>query len=259
MAAYALKGTVAKMTETKKRVPQSNPAEAIKVSTSVFTFTPTGKIATQEISGNYTNWMYADCYALQYEYDEHKRLKKAVTHHTKRYFEAAQAEKQPPKTLLTVWYDYDASGTLIAQRAFGPEGKPYSEEKYSYDANGNQILAESYLYYPAKDATTVPVPVLFSIGRYTYDNKGLITTYSYYLNDPEDNTVENLVSKTAYRYDKKGSTISETELGAYLNDGVTPPETKYEYTYDKQGNWTLKTTLSGKQKIEITERKIEYK
>ena len=258
MAAYALKGTVTKMTETKKRVPQANPSEAIKVSTSVFTFTPTGKIATQEISGNYTNWMYADCYALEYEYDEHKRLKKAVTLHTKRYFEAAQAEKQQPQTLLTVWYDYDAAGTLIAQRAFGPESKPYSQEKYGYDANGNQILAESYLYYPAKDATTVPIPVLFSIGRYTYDNKGLMSTYSYYLNDPEDNTVENLVSKTAYRYDKKGSTISETELGAYLNDGVTPPETKYEYTYDKQGNWTLKTTLSRKQKIEITERKIEY-
>ena len=65
-------------------------------------------------------------------------------------------------------------------------------------------------------------------------------------------------SKSIYRYNEKGF-ISNEEIFLYSGTHVDTLIINYEYIYDKQGNWIVRTELLREMVWEIKNRVIEYK
>jgi YD repeat-containing protein len=191
-------------------------------------------------------------------------------------------------------YIYDAQNQRLREMSQDQDGPPYVSRRYAYDAGGRQRAEAAYhmcgtfsslhvFSYEGDGRLLEQLTYQFrSLGKrvYEYDSQGHLTTLRLYKNGV-------LQSTTHYRYDDKGRLTDQTEVNP---DGTAGNNTAYEYDengrlkseqftnlvhpsldavatyeYDREGNWTTKTTRrkgssqdSGKEQVEVTERMIEY-
>jgi len=160
------------------------------------------------------------------------------------------------------FFSYDASGKLIKEKYFEPEGNFWSYTSYIYDSK-NRLIAEI-----------------------EYDTKDKIRSKTSYAHFPEKRVVEitgqvvdegslNVGVKTLVSYNDKGQFIKRTELNSKVNDSVSFEydgkgnfvkevhccnynySYDYSYKFDKQGNWiereqtyTQVNKITGEQETE---------
>ncbi len=115
------------------------------------------------------------------------------------------------------------------------------EEEYIYNSKSNIVEVK---YFNSKNFAT-------ATREYNYKKNKLATRIFY-------ETVNNkkiASSITKFKYDKKGSIISIIEKG-----GIVPylRTEKYEYSYDRNGNWTRKIKFIDDKCVEIKTRQITY-
>lgn len=158
---------------------------------------------------------------------------------------------------------YDKSGNVVEEQGFDLDGVMISKATWKYDKERNPI--EEVVYDADEIETRRSV--------YEYDSKGNRTSVS--------NTYYGVTLKTEYKYNEDGLVVSEQSYNA---EGVA--DKKIEYSYDKQGyavseryfsadgtlqktlsfkneydtknNLISKTEISGKKKVVILRREIDY-
>lgn len=135
-------------------------------------------------------------------------------------------------------FRYDDAGNLGVKETTNSKGEPEYLEKFTYDKSGNLLSRSAYEKGGA--VTTEDV--------YEYDAKNNRTAWSVYQN-------KNLIMKTKYRYNDKGEL---TDLISSDNNNKIFDNSSYTYEYDKNGNWTKKTTTKGGKPVYTEEREITY-
>ena len=118
-------------------------------------------------------------------------------------------------------------------------GRALTFVKIKFNEHGNKTVA---IFYNADGE-------LDRKSKYQYDEYGNKTEYSYY----SDGKIS---YKTQYYYDEYGS---EIEKISYNADGIRVGKIKkYNYEYDKLGNWIVLTEYSVDKLTLFVEREIEY-
>ncbi len=153
-------------------------------------------------------------------------------------------------------YSYDPTLSQVEESRSQPDGTFFSKTTYTYDTNGN--LEEENRFPPHSKNHFKWV--------YKYDSSGHKLEESHYLirsGIRPDRTEKSLNSKRVFEYDRKGRITKETHY-----DGTGNPLSikKFEYTFDKNGNWISQTALESRETpgkgpfgpTEITHRKITY-
>jgi len=125
----------------------------------------------------------------------------------------------------TVTYSYDPTGQLIAADY---SDESIADESYTYDASGNRVTANGYVYTTGEDNR------LLSDGTYWYDY------------DPEGNRVARYIDVnvngildsgdtdvTEYVWDARNRLV---RVADYPVDGA-PPEQVVDYVYDLENRW----------------------
>jgi YD repeat-containing protein len=140
------------------------------------------------------------------------------------------------KLLGKYTYAYDAQGNVIEWESLKlDESKPVygnSLTRYRYDADGNRVENSTY----QREGSGLK-RYDFSIGYYKqiylYDSKGRQVATNYYSLD------EKLYRTSIDLFDNKDNVIESAE---YNPDGTIHSRTRYDYEFDKHGNWTKQLT-----------------
>ena len=136
---------------------------------------------------------------------------------------------------------YDAQGRLISQTSYNPDGSVSARIRISFAADGKPLERIRH----DGDLMTYRV-------RYAYDAKGKLTevetTGSYVETDA--NLEGHITGKVVYIYKGKDQ---PKEMLIHNTDGSL--RERVVFSYDSRGNWTKKTTLTGKE----MPRQIEYR
>ena len=136
---------------------------------------------------------------------------------------------------------YDNQGRLISQTSYNPDGSVSARIRVSLAADGKPLERIRH------DGELMTYRV-----RYTYDAKGKLTevetTGSYVETDP--NSEGHITGKVIYVYKGKEQ---PKEMLIHNTDGSL--RERVLFSYDSRGNWTKKTTLTGKE----LPRQIEYR
>ena len=136
---------------------------------------------------------------------------------------------------------YDDQGRLISQTIYNPDGSVAARIRVSFSPDGKPLERIRH------DADLVTYRV-----RYAYDKKGRLveveTTGSYVETDA--NSEGHITGKVVYIYKGKDQL---KEMLIHNTDGSL--RERVVFSYDSRGNWTSKTTLTGKE----APRQIEYR
>lgn len=136
---------------------------------------------------------------------------------------------------------YDDQGRLISQTIYNPDGSVSARMRVSFSPDGKPLERIRH------DGDLVTYRV-----RYTYDTKGRLveveTTGSYVESD--SNSEEHVTGTVVYVYKGKDQ---PKEMLIHNQDGTL--RERVVFSYDSRGNWTKKTTMSGKG----APRQIEYR
>ena len=139
---------------------------------------------------------------------------------------------------------YDDQARLISQTVYNPDGSVSTRIRISFAADGKPLERIRH----DGDLMTYRV-------RYTYDKKGRLveveTTGSYVETDA--NAEGHVTGKVVYSYKGKDQ---PQEMLIHNQDGSL--RERVVFSYDSRGNWTKKTTLSGKEARQIEYRTITY-
>ncbi|MFQ5587277.1 MAG: hypothetical protein ACE5F7_00420 [Nitrospiria bacterium] len=153
-------------------------------------------------------------------------------------------------------YSHDATFSHIEENRVQPDGTFFSKTTYDYDTAGN--LEEENRYPPHAQNHFKWI--------YRYDNAGRRIEESHYLvrsGIQPGRTGKSLNSKRVFTYDREGRLSQETR---YNGAGEIVSVKKYQYTFDKAGNWISQTALESLKSpgelplvpTEVTHRKITY-
>ncbi len=171
------------------------------------------------------------------------------------------------------WTDssfYDAHGNKIRCISYNADSSVHYITSLQFDKKGREI--ENTISYPAK--TEIEVSITTEINY--DDSKGLIESKSYktgdtahlqgreieFLNDvgiPIEsrfyNRQGNFAEKSVVTYDGYGNQVSQ-----YVTDslGSIMRKQKWEYEYDKTGNWIKRIFYHSDKPLSITVRKLKY-
>jgi hypothetical protein len=192
-------------------------------------------VLTIEQRGEYVFSTTVEIYDLNGRLTERLSSNANIEHHSQRLVRLGG------KTV----YIYDASGKLIKEKDFTPEGQYIGYEVYIYDAQNR--LIETQLYNSEGKET----------GKRTYtyfpEKREVVATWNFYYNGRRDlPPMKNLLS-----YNEKGQWMKRTEFESngnakdfitfeYDKDGNFIKETNcckynflhgYTYKFDKHGNW----------------------
>ena len=169
-----------------------------------------------------------DTYSCSYTYNEVGRTEAMVSDSVYVYHDGERFEDH-----TTVTYEYDIWGNLVREISEST-GDVYSETSYTYDDNGNILVAETLNNYGS------------SATYYTYDENGRQIKVAYADNDEVMNVDEyfrdadgNIIKQVSTYGDEVSSWAEFT-----LVDGLVTQETwgygedsyTYFYTYDDNGN-----------------------
>jgi len=161
---------------------------------------------------------------------------------------------------------YDDRGNPLESKEFKDDGSLSERISYRYDAKGNLIetnkfnaagiLSVQSIYRYKEDGAFLEMDFINRSGRLnriaanTFNNKGLSIEYTAF------NADSTISMKTSCKYDRWGN---ETELEIYHQGGGLKEKIKYEYKYDKNGNWIKKTVFGHDSKVYmIYKREIKY-
>lgn len=139
-------------------------------------------------------------------------------------------------------YEYSDSGKLAEENQYYSEdGGLFSKEKFKYDEKSNLIEIDSY------------------------DGKGDLTMKNLFKYNEKKQIVEELREdsgmkmKFVYKYNVKNN-VSEEDY--FLEMKILSKESnknrKFDYSYDKNGNWVNKVIYENGQLKFLVEREIEY-
>ena len=140
----------------------------------------------------------------------------------------------------TAIFKYNTEGIFESYQEFDWEKKIRVDITYKLDEKGEITESTDNLYPNPFGKTT----------RYTYDEKGNMTSQDN-SNEFDDDTGR----KKTWTYDAMGNI---TEINVQSSMGTNHGSTKYEYEYDKQGNWIKKTQYSDDELGQIIMRDIVY-
>lgn len=113
------------------------------------------------------------------------------------------------------------------------------EETYTYNKDKQKVKCR-HIDYDSFAQTTI----------YNYDEQGNC------ISEKTNNAKPHVVINTSRKFDKKGN---EIELISYESDGSVHAHIKHEYkSYDKQGNWLIRSTHWKDLGTTIVERDISY-
>ncbi len=188
-------------------------------------------------------------------------------------------------------YLYNSDDKIVGEKLMNPQGKLISDTEYEYDANQNEIerrfLNEKakiqeriLLRYDGKKNVIEELHIDSVLRQYwklknKYNRKRLKieilylslndslikkSTYTYLSNQQVDeakiyNGKNELISNTAYKYDKQLNTISK--LIYYATDNKTEKHL-FEYEYDKHKNWISRKEYINGEIDDIIIRKLGY-
>ncbi len=136
-------------------------------------------------------------------------------------------------------FKYDSRGNEIEKNEYDSDGSLSSKFTYKYDSKGNEIEKNTY----NSDGK------LIRKYTYKYGSKGNKIECNIYTSDGS------LIGEETYKYDSKGN---EIECKGYDLYQKYTYKNKYEYEYDKHGNWTKQIFYADDKPAEIVERKYEY-
>ena len=212
------------------------------------------QVETFDIAGNLLrNIVYSS--DLSVLYDEKRSFQKGRVVETLR--------KHSPFTYLSdrVLYKYDQAGDLVEENGFDLTGKLVSHHVYEYDNHGRKTQWTSRSYFANEDKRV-------HRWTYTYDGLGRVRDEKAYidggngfiptdelggphrkLNMYADSTRSNhtvnfnargvFVGSRVSRYDRKGNELEDI---GFDEKGELKEKTRYEYVFDRLGNWTVKRT-----------------
>lgn len=252
--------------------------------------------------GNLSRLIYPDKSEVSYTYDNLGRLsfvsdgddkEKRSTIYS--YDEAGHIKAKIYENGERTNYTYDAAGYLVQIDRYKGDGKLFSYEKYTYDANGNKTRIASFVSEEGVDPASKekkeetiktysydPLNRLVAAReggdtvRYTYDSLGNmvseegkegVTRYRY-------NNLNQLISKEGregkieYEYDERGNRIKEegtfgTREYAYnyadkLIEGENEEGEKSEYEYNGLGKKVKTKTRTKEGGRETREYVVDY-
>jgi len=190
-----------------------------------------------------------------YHYDSNGNMKEEISYNRDRSLRSKKVYKYNEKgemieeihsdeesVYVKFFLKYDDSGNLIELTAYSidePFGDlPNIREMSKYDRDGNRIELKAYNREEVSFRNT-----------YNYDYKGNMIEFTQY----EDDGYVNVKKK--YNYDHNGNMIEEN---SYVGDNLSHM-IKYNYEYDKEGNWTSKSkSVNEGAPSQLIEREIEY-
>lgn len=145
----------------------------------------------------------------------------------------------------------DASYQHLVVHTYNDQNK-VKEEIY-IDSVRNRTWKQIYQYNDRSQVKEIilksPDDSLIKTTRYTYlTNNKVDKAYHY-------NAKMELESVTDYAYDKMENII---EILEHSHDNATHQDKTYQYSYDKQGNWTFLSESVNHQPGNVITRKIEY-
>ena len=190
---------------------------------------------------------------LHYSYNENAKLKN-------------EKSVNPKGRLITeIKHEYDSRQNEIEKKFYDENSKIQGGIRYIYDNNNNvveelqydsvynQNLKQKKTYNPeGLNVETVYLTMHDSLLRRVTNvflpNKQVGETCTYY-------SLNELVSKTTYEYDKKLNVIRKL---IYSPQDKTTEKHTFEYTYDKYKNWTSRNEYINGEPVDMITRKIEY-
>jgi hypothetical protein len=187
-------------------------------------------------------------------------------------------------------FDYDDKGNETQEIGYGPDGKVKWKEILSYDVNNNltevidykqdDSFAAKYRYgydkqgYMAEeDEYHIENSPEHKRTTTRYDSKGhaleinkfnenrrlisqiKLDNMGLHLADIRYNEDGSLQSVVARKYDEWAN---ETLGDRFFTKDSVRQKYRYDYEYDKTGNWIKNTTFKNDKPLQATERKIEY-
>jgi hypothetical protein len=174
-------------------------------------------------------------FIMTYTYNRNGRLTQSI--HEMEYSDGTQTKKskavyKPSK--------YDSKGNILKTIVKTDNKKDDYYILNKYDDAGNRTENE---IFDMKDV---------SRGRtlYTYNSKGDMLT---------EKNINNTIGEeeTIFTYDEKGNVLSASYITTHEGKAI-PGKTKFEYTFDQQGNWIQRLQIIMGQKASITKRIITY-
>lgn len=135
----------------------------------------------------------------------------------------------------TARYAYDLAGRLIRElipTGDGTDDVSYRMTEYAYDKNGNRIRETRYGGSYTEDGT------LKETG-----GQDLTLTFTYDARDRLVRVEDGLGAKVTYRYDVRGSRVSEEQVISDGKDGGRRVVRKIRYRHDKAGRLTEKREI----------------
>lgn len=190
-------------------------------------------------------------------------------------------------------YDYDSAGNLLEMNVFNEDGTLYSNFKYRYDSqgrlkekrvnyassgypmrytyiydrngrlsqeidydmDGNRFKSFSYRYDTQGNLTEekfyLPFGVLYNRTTFEYDGKGNLICVRHY--DQEDFMFRRIL----FKYDENGNPVEENKC-QFRGRSLCEEVYRYEYEYDRQGNWVKKKVFGKDNSLSVVQREIEY-
>lgn len=165
-------------------------------------------------------------------------------------------------SLLSVTkYKNDDNGNLVESRSYEPNGQLNAVYLNTYDESGYKIEEvvsyqnsderRTYIFTNDKKGNTIEEREVRPfkddyITSYKYDDKGREIQRIEYTGD-RSNSIQ------TFKYNENGDQIESHYKGDYYSVYI-----KYEYSYDKKGNWVKRITYEDGIPAEIAERSYTY-
>ena len=139
----------------------------------------------------------------------------------------------------SVLLDYDDKENTVTESTYNARGKLLNKEVRKMDKNGLPI--ETKIYNGEKN--------LVNYRKETFDKNGLRTELTVLSPD------EDVLMKIFFKYDDKDNLISQEGID---ENGKAFLPTRFEYEFDKQGNWTKRVEYINNKPTFVLERQFEY-
>jgi len=163
----------------------------------------------------------------EYSYDEKKRVSQIIRINS--------GDGLSGSTLI----DYDDKENIVAESSYNSRGKLLRKETRKIDKNGFPV--ETKIYNGENS--------LVNHRKETFNNKGLRTDFIALSPDGD------ILMKVVFKYDKKENLILQEGVDE-KGEAFLPK--RYEYDFDKQGNWTRRVEYTGEKATSVQERHFEY-
>ncbi|MDD3458643.1 MAG: hypothetical protein PHO74_04145 [Weeksellaceae bacterium] len=201
-----------------------------------------------------------------YEYNDEKRLIKSMDKDNEGQITATAFYNYNSDGQLSEIIEYDASDELYGKSYFKYSGSNFTETVF--DKNDDLLVTISLEYNAGKktelnlnNSKESEFQILYNeneqIKLINVKEEYLAKLFPEYNEKNKMSTLNMLIGEErinlSFAYDSNENLIQSI---LNINDNIM--EATYEYEYDKQGNWTMRTSYLNGNPVYISEREIEY-